>query len=97
MYPKNITTILIVLGLMSGALHAQQTVLRLAEPDVVSLVKEDDHSESTRFSAPLSLDIAPAAELGTYTFENGEWAWSQAFNVPNANGLALFADQLNLP
>jgi hypothetical protein len=97
MYPKNITTILIVLGLMSGALQAQQTVLRLAEPDVVSLVKEDDHSESTRFSAPLSLDIAPAAEPGTYTFENGEWAWSQAFNVPNANGLALFADQLNLP
>jgi hypothetical protein len=97
MCPKNITTILIALGLMGGALHAQQTVLRLAEPDVISLVKEDDRSESTRFSAPLSLDIAPAAEPETYAFENGEWTWSQSFSVPNANGLALFADQLNLP
>lgn len=97
MYPKNITTILIAVGLMSGALHAQQTVLQLAEPDVVSLVKEDDRSESTRFSAPLSLDIAPAAEPESYTFLNGEWTWSQTFSVPNANGLALFADQLNLP
>ncbi|TXF91135.1 hypothetical protein FUA23_02590 [Neolewinella aurantiaca] len=97
MYPKNITTILIVLGLMSGALHAQQSLLQLAEPDIVSLVKEDDRSGTTRFSAPLSLDIAPAAEPDTYSFENGEWTWSQTFSVPNATGLALFADHLNLP
>lgn len=97
MYPKNIKTILIAFGLMSGVLHAQQNLLRLEAPDLVSLVKEDDRSGSTRFSAPLSLDIAPAAEPGTYTFENGEWTWSQTFSVPNATGLALFADQLNLP
>jgi hypothetical protein len=97
MHPKNIKTILIALGLMSGALHAQQSLLQLAEPDVVSLVKEDDRSGTTRFSAPLSLDLAPAAEPETYAFENGEWTWSQSFNVPGTRGLALFIDQLNLP
>lgn len=97
MHPKNITTILIALGLMSGALHAQQSLLRLAEPDVVSLVKEDDRSGTTRFSAPLSLDIVPAPAPENYAFENEEWTWSQSFNVPGTSGLALFADQLNLP
>ena len=97
MHPKNITILFIAFGLMSGALSAQQAHLRLAEPDVVRLVKEDDRNEATRFSAPLSLDLAPAAAPENYTFENEEWTWSQTFTVPNATGLGLFADQLNLP
>ena len=97
MHPKNILPLFIALGLVSGALRAQSAIVRLAQPDVVELMKEDDRSGATRFSAPISLDLAPASAPGTYAFEDGEWTWSQTFGVPNATGLALFADRLNLP
>jgi hypothetical protein len=99
MHPKNRIILLAVAWWLAVATVTAQSasIIDLPGQDVLALKKADDRSEATRFSAPVKLDLAPAAAPDTYAFLNGEWTWSRTFRLPGTNGLALFADQLDLP
>ncbi|MFT6000224.1 MAG: lysyl endopeptidase, partial [Neolewinella sp.] len=97
MIPKNILYTAAIAWLLTGVLFGQQSLIELPKPDLNKLEREDASFNNVRFSAPVPLDLAPASAPDTYAHENGEWTWSRTFQVPSATGLALFADQLNLP
>lgn len=81
--------------LLSIALPAQTTALRLPDPDLERLTKQDAALESTRFAAPLALDVRPAQR--EYTYADGRWHWHQTVSLPGAHGLALYLDELAIP
>ena len=97
MIPKNILYTAAIAWLLTGVLFGQQSLIELPTPDLNKLEREDASFNNVRFSAPVPLDLAPASAPDTYAYENGEWTWSRIFKIPSATGLALFADQLNLP
>ena len=103
MYPKNNKFYLtLLLWLTLAVLPAQQRTLRLPAPDLELLALQDEDFNNPRFSAPISLDIAPApiAIGAPENFTNTEgniYQWSQTFTVPKAHGLGLFLDELDLP
>ncbi len=97
MIPKNTLYVALLVWLFTSVLTAQADRIELPAPDVLALTREDARHEHNRFSAPVSLDLAPASAPSTYTYENGEWVWSRTFRIPHALGLGLFADELALP
>jgi hypothetical protein len=97
MIPKNILYTAAIAWLLTGVLFGQRSLIELPAPDLNKLERQDISFNNARFSAPVPLDLAPASAPETYAYENGEWTWSRTFQVPSATGLALFADQLNLP
>lgn len=100
MHPVKKTLLLAFAGLCCAVLPAQSFEslrLEVSANDRAALRLEDKAAEHTRFSAPLDLDIAPAAAPDTYAYEDGEWTWSRTFHVSGATGLGLFLDRLNLP
>lgn len=100
MYPKNRLYLLptLLLCLLTTLGRAQTTSILLPEPDLEILRTEDKGLGDFRFSAPLSLDLAPAAAPEDYTNEEGNvHLWSRSFTVPAAHGLALFFKAVQLP
>lgn len=99
MYPKNkLLLFTLLLCLVTSFLGAQADLIEFPAPDLDALRIEDKGLGDFRFSAPLSLSIAPATAPENYTNDEGNiHLWSRTFRVPYAHGLALFLDGVQLP
>lgn len=100
MHPKNRLSLAIALFLclLPTAGGAQPGEIVLLRPDPDALRTEDKGRGDFRFSAPISLDLAPAAAPTDYTAAEGNaYTWTRSFTVPAAPGTALFLDAVALP
>jgi hypothetical protein len=99
MHPNNKShRLLLLLCLLSTAILAQDQLIELPPPDLGALILEDKSFGNPRFSAPLPLDIAPATAPEEYNNPEGNiQLWTRSFSIPQAHGLALFLDEINLP
>ncbi|MEM6770769.1 MAG: carboxypeptidase-like regulatory domain-containing protein, partial [Bacteroidota bacterium] len=99
MHPKNrIHLLALLLCLLPALARAQTNRIVVETPDLQALSIEDKALGDFRFSAPVSLNLAPAAAPDAYTNPEGTvHLWSRKFFLPGAHGLALFLDELNLP
>ena len=100
MHPKNKLSLplLVFLCLLGTVGYGQSAVIELPQPDLLVLETEDKGLGDFRFSAPVSLNLAPAAAPAAYTNTEGNiYEWTRTFRVPAAHGLALFLDAVELP
>lgn len=95
MYPKNYLLFFLLL-FFSGALLAQQEVIRLTAPKSTLLLAEDEARGSSRFAAPIILDHLPAFPPQAAKAEVS-YQWSKTYTVDGAYGLGFLIDQIDLP
>lgn len=86
-----------ILWWCSFVLLAQAGTIQLTTPSKTELARADAQLENQRFAAPIPLDLTPA-EAGSWLSHNGiNGIWQLTVEVPNALGLALYLDQIDLP